>query len=159
VKTYHLEREQLLGATVDQVFSFFTDIHNLERITPRWLGFRIIGTPPDRLSEGAIIDYTIRLGGVPVRWRTRIVDWQPGRSFRDVQERGPYALWDHTHSFIETASRNVIMRDDVRYALPLGPLGWLAHAIAVRASLARIFDYRREVLAALFPPPSDEPRS
>jgi hypothetical protein len=150
VKVHRLVREQLLGGSLDDVFAFFSDVRNLERMTPRWLGFRILGTPPDPLREGAVIDYSIRLAGVPVRWRTRIVDWQPGRQFSDTQERGPYALWDHTHSFREVAG-GVLMRDEVRYALPLGPLGSLAHALAVRASLGRIFDYRYDVLAGIFP--------
>jgi ligand-binding SRPBCC domain-containing protein len=150
LKVHRLVREQLLGGSIDDVFSFFSDVHNLERMTPGWLGFRILGSPPEPLREGAVIDYTIRLAGVPVRWRTRIVDWQPGRLFSDLQERGPYSLWEHTHSFREVAG-GVLMRDEVRYALPLGPLGGLAHAVAVRASLGRIFDYRFDVLAGIFP--------
>jgi hypothetical protein len=147
---HRLVREQLLGGSIDDVFAFFSDVRNLERMTPRWLGFRILGSPPDPLREGAVIDYTIRLAGVPVRWRTRIVDWQPGRLFSDIQERGPYSLWEHTHSFREVTG-GVLMRDEVRYALPLGPLGSLVHALAVRASLGRIFDYRYDVLAGIFP--------
>ena len=150
MKIHRLVREQLLGGSIEEVFAFFADIHNLERITPRWLGFHILGMQPDSMGAGAIIDYTIRLAGVPVRWRTRIVDWQPGKQFGDVQERGPYALWEHTHSFREVPG-GVLMRDEVRYALPLGPLGAFAHAVAVRASLGRIFDYRYDVLAARFP--------
>ena len=150
MKVYRLVREQLLGGSLDEVFAFFTDIRNLERITPAWLGFRILGRRPDTLGEGAIIDYTIRLAGVPVRWRTRIVDWQPGRQFVDIQERGPYALWEHTHSF-RAVPGGVLMRDEVRYAMPFGPLGSIVHSLAVRASLGRVFDHRHEVLAGLFP--------
>jgi ligand-binding SRPBCC domain-containing protein len=162
MKIHRLTREQLLGGSLDEVFAFFTDVENLGRITPRWLGFRVLDPRPPALTEGAIIDYSIRLAGVPVRWRTRIVDWQPRERFRDVQERGPYALWEHTHSFREVAG-GVLMRDEVRYALPFGPLGSLAHAVAVRASLDRIFAYRNQVLSALFPvatadAPQDEPR-
>jgi ligand-binding SRPBCC domain-containing protein len=150
MKIHLLVREQRVGASLAEVFAFFSDVHNLGRITPRWLGFRIVGSPPNPLRAGAIIDYTIRLAGVPVRWRTRIVDWQPGKQFTDVQERGPYAFWEHTHSFREV-EEGVTMRDEVRYALPFGPLGSLAHAVAVRGSLRRIFDYRSEVMAELFP--------
>ena len=84
-----------------------------------------------------------------MRWRTRIVEWQPGRRFVDVQERGPYALWEHIHTFEDTGA-GVLVHDDVRYALPLGALGSLAHPV-VRAALGRIFDYRYEVLANRFP--------
>jgi ligand-binding SRPBCC domain-containing protein len=148
MRIHRLEREQLLDAPLADVFAFFTDIHNLERITPPWMGFRISTPGRVELAEGAVIDYTIRLAGVPLRWRTRIVDWQPGRRFVDVQERGPYALWEHTHSF-EARGGGVLMRDVVRYALPFGALGSLAHPM-VRRSLGRIFDYRVAVLARTF---------
>jgi ligand-binding SRPBCC domain-containing protein len=150
VKVHRLIREQLLGGAPTDVFAFFTDVANLERITPAWMGFRILTPPPVTLGEGAIVEYSIRLAGLPMRWRTRITDWQPVRRFVDVQERGPYSLWEHTHSFRATDA-GVLMRDEVRYALPLGPLGALAHAIVVRASLGRIFDHRYDVLAARFP--------
>jgi len=87
------------------------------------------------------IDYTIRLAGVPLRWRTRIETWEPERSFVDVQERGPYSLWEHAHFFAPQES-GVLMTDRVRYALPLGSLGRAVNAIAVRSALASIFDYR-----------------
>jgi ligand-binding SRPBCC domain-containing protein len=150
MKIHRLEREQLLGGTLAEVFAFFTDVRNLERMTPSWMGFRILTPQPVELGRDAVIEYSIRLAGLPLRWRTRIVDWEAGRRFVDVQERGPYALWEHTHSFRD-AAEGVLMRDEVRYALPFGPLGAVAHAIAVRSSLERIFDYRREVLAARFP--------
>jgi ligand-binding SRPBCC domain-containing protein len=150
MKVHRLVREQLLGASLAEVFGFFTDIHNLERITPKWLGFRILGMQPQTIGEGSTIDYTIRLAGVPVRWRTRIVDWQPERQFIDIQERGPYKLWEHTHSFREVPD-GVLMRDEVRYAMHFGPLGSIVHAVAVRASLGRVFDYRYDVLAERFP--------
>ena len=158
MKIHRLMREQLLGGSLDEVFAFFTDIRNLGRMTPEWLGFRILAMRPDTIGEGATIDYTIRLAGVPVRWRTRIVDWQPRRQFVDIQERGPYALWEHTHSFREVPG-GVLMRDQVRYALPFGPLGSAVHALAVRASLGRIFDFRYDVLARRFPVEDVRPSS
>jgi ligand-binding SRPBCC domain-containing protein len=157
MKVHRLEREQLLGGSLDEVFAFFTDVRNLERITPPQMGFRILTPQPMTLGPGAVIDYSIRLAGLPVRWRTRIVEWEPPHRFSDVQDRGPYARWEHTHSF-ERRETGVLMRDDVRYALPLGPLGALAHAVAVRRSLARIFDYRNEVLGRRFPVPASSPR-
>ena len=136
-----LEREQRLPATPEHVFAFFCDAANLDALTPPWVGFRILSPLPIAMSRGARIEYRLRLAGVPVRWRTRIVEWDPPRGFVDVQERGPYALWEHTHQFAADAT-GVWMRDRVRYALPLGPLGEIAHALAVRSSLAAIFDYR-----------------
>jgi hypothetical protein len=141
VKAHVLEREQWIPAPLDRVFAFFSDAGNLEAITPPWLGFRILTPQPIAMRADARIEYRIRLAGVPLRWRTRIARWDPPRGFVDVQERGPYALWEHTHAFVSRGD-GVHMSDVVRYALPLGPLGGAAHALAVRAALAAIFDYR-----------------
>jgi ligand-binding SRPBCC domain-containing protein len=146
-----LEREQWLPATLERVFDFFSDAANLQAITPDWLGFRIRTPLPLAMQPEARIDYTIRLGSLPMRWRTRIAVWEPGVRFVDVQERGPYALWEHTHEF-QAMGDGVLMRDRVRYALPFGPLGGVAHALLVRALLARIFDFRFVRVRALFAP-------
>ena len=145
-----LDREQFIEAPETDVFDFFADAGNLERITPPWLHFRIQTPLPIEMETGARIEYTIRLAGVPMRWRTRITCWEPGVRFVDYQESGPYRLWEHLHTF-RPMHGGVLMRDRVRYALPLGPLGQMAHALAVRSALAAIFDYRfsriREVFA------------
>jgi ligand-binding SRPBCC domain-containing protein len=153
VKVYSLEREQSVPASLPRVFAFFSDAANLEAITPPWLGFRIRTPLPIEMREGARIEYTLRLGGIPVRWRTAITRWTPpagGRAdFVDVQESGPYALWEHTHEF-EVRDGSVRMTDRVRYALPLGPLGRAAHALLVRALLVRIFEHRSQRVRELF---------
>lgn len=141
MKTHVLEREQWIPRELSTVFDFFANAENLGRITPDWMHFRILSPLPIEMRKGTRIDYTIRLAGVPMRWRTRIETWEPGRCFSDVAERGPYALWEHTHSFTGHEG-GVLMVDRVRYALPLGPLGRVAHALAVRAMLSAIFDYR-----------------
>jgi ligand-binding SRPBCC domain-containing protein len=150
VRIHRLEREQWIEAPLEHVFGFFSDAANLETITPAWLGIRILSPLPIAMRPDARIVYRIRLAGVPLRWRTRITVWEPMQRFVDEQERGPYALWEHTHRF---AARDggVWMSDLVRYALPLGPLGALAHATAVRAALAAIFDYRFARIRDLFP--------
>jgi len=141
VKVHVLEREQLLPAPLPRVVAFFADAANLDFLTPPWLRFRIATPLPIGMQADARIDYRLRLAGVPVRWRTRIAKWDPPHGFVDVQERGPYALWEHTHRF-RAVDGGVLMADVVRYALPLGPLGGLAHALGVRTALAAIFDYR-----------------
>ncbi len=141
MKIYTLEREQLIAAEPERVFDFFADARNLEAITPPWLGFRILTPGPIEMRKGARIDYRIGLAGIPMRWRTCIASWEPGRGFVDEQESGPYAKWEHHHRF-ECTDRGVFMNDRVRYALPLGPLGRIAHAAWVHSALARIFDYR-----------------
>lgn len=146
---YLLQRQQFIRAPLDDVFDFFSNAHNLERITPGWLRFRVLTEDPILMGPGARIRYRLRIAGLPVGWDTRITSWEPGRSFVDRQERGPYRLWIHTHSF-EPIAGGVLMGDSVRYALPFGPLGRLAHALWVRGALAQIFDYRFERITQLF---------
>jgi len=141
VKVQLLEREQWIPAPLARVSAFFADAANLEALTPPWLRFRILTPLPIEMRADARIEYRLRLAGVPLRWRTRIAKWDPPFSFVDVQERGPYALWEHTHRF-SPVDGGVLMADSVRYALPLGPLGALAHAAVIRAALAAIFDHR-----------------
>ena len=99
MREHTLERAQRLPGSPDEVFAFFADAHNLEAITPPWLGFRIVTPGPIEMRPGALIEYRLRLHRVPVRWLTRIETWEPGRRFVDVQVRGPYRLWHHTHEF------------------------------------------------------------
>ena len=95
------------------------------------------------MRAGALIEYRLKLHGLPIRWLTRIEEWVPGERFVDAQLHGPYALWHHTHEFEPPATASTLMRDTVRYALPFGPLGEVAHRLFVARDLERIFDYRR----------------
>ena len=147
---YHvITREQDLPKPPEEVFPFFADARNLEAITPPWLGFRIVREPAE-MRVGTLIEYRLRLHRVPVSWLTRIEEWVPGRRFVDQQMHGPYRLWHHLHEFEPTpGGRSTLMRDTVRYALPLGPLGEVAHRTFVRRDLERIFDYRRAAVARM----------
>ena len=135
-----LTRRVLVPRPLDRVFAFFSRAENLEAITPPWLGFRILTPPPIELREGAVIEYAIRLRGLPMRWVSRIDRWNPPHSFVDVQLRGPYRLWEHTHAF-RAIDGGTEMTDPVRYALPFGPLGALVHPLVAR-DLRLVFDYR-----------------
>jgi ligand-binding SRPBCC domain-containing protein len=146
-----LERQQWIDAPLAELFDFFARAENLERITPAWLHFEIRTASPIEMGRDTRIDYRIRLAGMPLRWRTRIEAWEPPSCFVDRQEKGPYRLWMHLHAF-EPVGRGVLMTDRVRYALPLGPLGRAAHGLAVRASLAAIFDHRYERIREIFEP-------
>jgi len=148
MRSHLLERSQRIPAPVDEVFEFFADVRNLEQITPPWLHFRITSAP-ERVHGGAEIRYRLRLHGFPVRWVSRIENWEPPHRFADTQIRGPYSHWHHTHT-VEPDGDGVVMRDRVRYSLPLGPLGDLAHRLLVRRDLSRIFDYRREEIERRF---------
>jgi ligand-binding SRPBCC domain-containing protein len=143
-----LERSQRVELPLERAFEFYADAHNLETITPPWLGFEVTTPAPLEMRAGTLIDYRLKLHGVPVRWRTEIEAWEPPRRFVDVQVSGPYSLWEHTHGFEPAGAGAVLIHDRVRYALPLGPLGLLAHRLFVRRDLERIFDYRRQAVAA-----------
>jgi Uncharacterized conserved protein len=148
VKEYVLERSVWVRHPIADVFPFFAAAENLERITPPDLGFRIRTRLPIDMKRGALIDYTIKLHGVPMKWRTEITAWNPPHSFEDAQLRGPYAKWVHTHSFVEERDGTRI-NDRVVYVLPLGPLGRIVHPLVAR-QLDRIFDFRTDVLATRF---------
>jgi ligand-binding SRPBCC domain-containing protein len=143
-----LERSQHVPVGVDEAFAFYGDADNIELITPSWLRFRILDPRPDALSAGARLEYSLVLHRFPIRWTTEIRTWEPPRRFVDFQVRGPYRVWEHTHNF-EPVDGGTLIADRVRYAIPYGPLGALAHAVFVRRDLQRIFDHRRDRVAAL----------
>ncbi len=140
-----LERSQRFEVPIEQAFAFYVDARNLEPMTPPWLRFEVITPGEVTLRQGVLLDYRLRLHGVPLRWQGRIETWEPPLRFVDVQARGPYALWEHTHLFKRDGDTATVIHDHVRYVLPLGPLGALAHRLFVRRDLERIFDYRSRV--------------
>ncbi len=149
MKNYTLEREQIIPLPVEETFAFFCDAHNLERITPKFLNFRILTPAPIRMEAGTVIEYRLALFGIPFKWRTLIEEWAPNSMFVDRQLRGPYALWHHTHTFTELDRNRTLMRDVVRYRAPFGPLGRLAHWLFVERMLREIFNYRSRTTAEL----------
>jgi len=149
MKTFVLERHQIINRSKSETFDFFSDAFNLERITPPFLRFRILTPPPIAMEKGQLIEYQLALFGIPFRWRTVIEDWSPQSHFVDRQLRGPYRLWHHTHTFEELEPNRVLMKDVVRYRIPFGPLGQLAQWLFVGRMLRLIFDYRATTTARL----------
>ena len=141
-----LKRELTLPLPREEVFAFFSDAKNLELITPAQLNFKITSPQPIELCEGALIDYQLSLHGIPMSWRTEITTWDPPYRFVDTQLKGPYSQWVHTHTFTEIDANTTLIEDEVRYRLPLEPLGDLFHFI-VEGELKKIFDYRQKVVA------------
>ncbi|MEO8594649.1 MAG: SRPBCC family protein [Candidatus Solibacter sp.] len=155
---YTLRREQWIARPLEEVFDFFSDAANLQLITPAWLSFQILTRPPIEMKTGTLLDYRLKWHGFPIAWRTKIVTWNPPRGFTDIQLRGPYRLWHHTHSFAaqEGGTRMV---DLVNYELPLGFLGLVAHDLGVRRDLEGVFDYRARLIEERFPAPADQAAS
>jgi hypothetical protein len=146
---YELTDHFLVRADAEQTWAFFSHAENLPLITPPSLGFTVLTPRPIRIRDDSLLDYTIRWAGVPVRWRTRIIEWSPPRQFIDLQLRGPYTLWHHQHTFSPApdGEPGTICRDRVIYKLPLGWMGRVTHALVVRRQLIDIFRYRRKVIA------------
>jgi ligand-binding SRPBCC domain-containing protein len=149
VVTYVLQREQWIPRPIEDVFAFFADAENLKVITPAWLGFRILSAQPIGMKRGACIRYRLRWHGFPLRWLTEIQSWNPPFEFVDVQAKGPYRLWQHTHSF-KPVDGGTLMSDVVRYALPYGLLGRVVHAWLVQSELEALFEYRASRVSAIF---------
>ncbi len=152
MRIHELAREQWVPRPLQRVFPFFERPENLSLITPPWLGFEILCPSPVEMAEGRLIDYRIRIKGVPVSWRSLISTYEPPHRFVDEQVIGPYAYWHHLHRF-ESEGHKTRILDRVRYALPrwlVGPSGRAVHGGFVRPALEEIFDYRAKVLERLY---------
>jgi ligand-binding SRPBCC domain-containing protein len=130
----------------DEVFGFFSDAANLNAITPAWVHFRMVTSSPVVMRVGTLIDYRMRIRGIPVSWSTRVTIWEPPHRFVDEQLRGPYRLWQHEHEF-ESKDGGTLVRDNIRYAVPFD---FIAHPLFVRRDVEKIFAYREGQLRALF---------
>ncbi|KAA3633280.1 MAG: hypothetical protein DWP97_09470 [Calditrichaeota bacterium] len=149
MKLYTLKRKQIIPFDRNTVFSFFKSPENLEKITPSDVGFTIITPNPIKMQTGAVLDYTIKLAGIPVRWTTLITDYDEPHSFSDVSIKGPYSFWHHRHWFEETET-GTIMYDEVTYALPFGFLGRIVHSLWVKKQLDNIFNFRAKIISDIF---------
>ena len=144
---FQVHQEQLLSYPIEQVFRFFASPENLNLLTPPWANFSILSPQPIEMAVGTVIEYRIRIRGVPVTWRSEITEWQPPFAFCDVQLRGPYRFWVHRHTFEERPD-GTLVTDHVDYGV-LG--GALVNRLFVAGELKRIFGYRKTRLHELFP--------
>mgnify|MGYP001178840390 CR=1 FL=1 len=145
MKVYEIYKEQLIPYPIEKVFPFFDRPENLEILTPRNLKFRILTPSPIKMHPGSIIDYVIRIGLIPMRWTTAISDYDPPHRFVDVQLKGPYSLWHHTHTF-KSVDGGTLITDHVRYGLPFGILGRIVHFLKVKRDVEKIFTYRKTLI-------------
>jgi ligand-binding SRPBCC domain-containing protein len=146
MKIFEFSASQFLPQPRGQLFTFFSDASNLEAITPPWLKFRITSPQPVEIREGSVIDYSLRVHGVPLRWRTLIKAWEPPERFIDEQVHGPYRLWHHEHVF-EAVEGGTRIHDRIRYS-PIG--GALVQRLFVKRDVERIFGYRARQLELRF---------
>ncbi len=153
MRIFELNSEVRVARRTSDVFPFFSDAFNLERLTPPWLRFQVVTPGPIRMQAGTRIEYRLRLRGVPIRWVSEITAWEPPHRFVDRQVRGPYRLWVHEHRFRDS-EHGAVCEDTVRYAV-WG--GGLVNRLAVGRDVKRIFDYRREKLLEIFKPTVEPP--
>ena len=138
--------EQWLPRPLEEIFPFFSDARNLGLLTPPWLQFKVVTKGPIVMGAGTLIDYRIRFRGIPLWWRTRILEWNPPFRFRDDQLRGPFRRWVHTHTFV-SKDGGTLCKDDLEYAVWGGAL---PDRFFVRPDVERIFAFRQAALAARF---------
>jgi len=149
MKVRTLHREQKIQAALPEVFAFFSEARNLDRITPPWLHFKVVDQTDPEIKAGTLIHYKLAWHGLPMRWTTLIEEWQAPTRFVDVQLKGPYRLWHHTHTF-EPCDGGTLITNTVQYAVPFGALGDLFAGWKVRRDVERIFDHRTARIAELF---------
>ncbi len=147
MKTFRFESALRIERPLDEVFGFFSNPENLERITPPWLRFEIVTPTPIDVEVGTRIEYRLRLRGFPLSWTSEITVWEPPRRFVDEQIKGPYRLWRHEHTFEPDGNGATVIGDRVEYAV-LG--GALINWLLVRRDVRKIFAYRTEKLHEIF---------
>lgn len=149
MRPWRLRCSQWLPHPPAAVFPFFADAHNLELLTPSFLRFQVLTPKPIAMHEGTLIDYRIKVHGLPMRWRTLISRWDPPHCFVDEQLRGPYTTWHHTHTF-EAHDGGTRLGDVVRMQPRGGPLAPLVMSLFVKKDVERIFRFRAEAMARQF---------
>jgi len=144
-----IEVRQWVPAGLSEVWDFFSVEKNLEKMTPPYLNFHVDHISTDGVQDGSVIDYSLKLHGIPIKWRSKIIDFQPKKSFRDIQLKGPYKIWDHEHKF-EEIGQGTLIEDFVKFRLPFGFLGHLGGFLFVRRDVRSIFAFRKNIAGKIF---------
>ena len=135
---------------ISTVFDFFSKPENLSVITPPAMKFKILTPSPIDMKEGALIDYTVSIMFIPIRWRTLITKFSPPNLFIDQQLKGPYSMWHHTHKFEKINENETLIKDKVVYGVPFGIIGRLVHYLYIKRDLKKIFTYRKNKIEQIF---------
>lgn len=143
------EQYQWIEKKPDDIFPFFSNEYNLEKITPPFLGFKVLGKNTDEIKSGTLIDYSLKLHGIPLKWKTEILEFKPNEYFIDQQLKGPYKKWFHQHKFYPLKN-GTLMVDHITYKPPMGILGRLFAGSYIRKDVTKIFNYRREIIEKEF---------
>jgi ligand-binding SRPBCC domain-containing protein len=145
MKYYEFKVKQFIKLPIEEVFNYFSNPSNLQKITPKYLNFKIKNQPPLKMNKGQFFQYQLRVRGIPINWTSLISSYHPPHSFIDEQIKGPYSSWHHTHTFKEENGGTSIF-DEVKYSLPLGFIGGIINSIWVKRDLDSIFKYRRKMI-------------
>ncbi|MDP2413650.1 SRPBCC family protein [Daejeonella sp.] len=148
---YYFKTEHLLPVSIDEAWDFFSSAKNLARITPPEMDFKILSNLDEKeIYEGMIIDYIVKPAfGIPLKWQTEIINVNKPHSFADKQLKGPYKIWEHTHTFIQQGN-GILMQDEIKYQIPFGIIGQIAHSLFVREKVKDIFRFREKALDKIF---------
>jgi hypothetical protein len=150
LKLHILKKEQVISQNISTVFDFFSKPENLSVITPPKMNFKIFTPSPIDMKEGTLIDYTINIMFMPIRWRTLITKYNPPNIFVDQQLSGPYSMWHHTHTFEQLSDDETLIKDEVIYSIPFAFIGKIIHYLYIKGELEKIFTYRKNKIEEIF---------
>jgi ligand-binding SRPBCC domain-containing protein len=148
MRTYRLQTQLWLPQPREEIFNFFSDPSNLDRLTPPWLHFEVLTPKSVEMNAGTLLDYRLRLHGIRLRWQSEISVWEPPNRFIDRQTKGPYRQWVHEHNF-SAHQGGTLVGDSVTYSVPGGRI---IQKLLVAPDLDRVFGYRHKILKELFNP-------
>jgi ligand-binding SRPBCC domain-containing protein len=137
------EHESTIAAPAQAVFAFHERPDALQLLIPPGQPIKII-EHTGGIRDGARVVLQMGFWPFAICWVARHKGYVPGRQFQDVQEKGPFRFWEHTHIVIPVTEHSCILRDHIEYELPFGKLGQSGNAF-VRKRLVDTFLYRHRM--------------